>query len=698
MGREHLEKRRIFGIAVLMAAFGGRALAGGVDDARLVAAGSEDANWLSYGRTYQEQRYSPLKQIDEATVKQLGLAWYADLREQRGQEATPLVVDGTLYVVESWDIVHAFDAKSGKALWTFDPEVRKQTLIKTCCDAVSRGIAIWEGKIYVATIDGRLIAVDASSGKPVWTSRITDPASSYTVTMAPRIVKGRVLIGVSGGEYALRGYLSAFDAATGKLDWRFFTVPGDPSKPAEQPILEKAAKTWNGDWWKRGGGGGPVWDGLSYDPELNLVYFGVGNGGIYPQSIRSPGGGDNWFLSSIVAVNADTGQYAWHFQATPGDEWDYDATQQLMQADLTLDGKPRKVVMQANKNGFYYVIDRTDGSFISAAPFATVTWAKGVDPKTGRPIEASGIRYDKTGKPTMIQPGPAGAHSWQAMSFNPATGLVYMPTQDAAFSFGIDPTFKKQAQGSNYGIDFAAKGSAPEGQKPVFGGYLVAWDPVKQQAAWRVKMEKGGNGGTLSTAGGLVFEGTVTGELRAYRATDGKLIWSAPSRNTIIAPPIAYAVDGQEYIAVLVGWGGANGVMGVAQPELEGKEDLGRLLVFKIGGTATLPGLPSAVARVLDPPPATASATVVANGEKLFNRNCMVCHGFHAASGGINPDLRYTPYLKDDTFFDIVLKGALQDQGMVSFAPVLSHEDVEAIRAFVIKQANDLKATTAPSN
>jgi quinohemoprotein ethanol dehydrogenase len=383
-------------------------LAANVDDNRILQADRDSANWLTYGRTYSEQRFSPLARIKADNVKQLGLAWYADIDINRGQEATPLVIDGVLYVSTAWSMVKAYDASSGALLWSYDPRVPRELGVRGCCDVVSRGVAAWKGRIYLATFDGRLIALDARTGSEVWSVMTVDPAKPFTITQAPRVVKGRVVIGTSGAEYGVRGYISAYDAETGTLAWRFYTVPGDPSKPFEQPILAEAAKTWHGEWWKLGGGGS-VWEAISYDPELNLIYFGVSNGVEWNQAVRSASQGDNWFLSSIVAVNADTGTYAWHFQATPGKEWDFDAVQQLILADLTIEGTRRQVLMQANKNGFFYVLDRKTGQFISAKNFTPVTWASGVDARTGRPIENPGIRYDKTGKRAELLPGALGA-------------------------------------------------------------------------------------------------------------------------------------------------------------------------------------------------------------------------------------------------------------------------------------------------
>ena len=369
-----------------------------VDAARLNAADSDNANWMSTGRTYSEQRFSPLDKINTTNVKDLGLAWNFELSTNRGVETTPIVVDGVMYVTSAWSLVYALNAKTGELLWKYDPKVPREVGHNACCDVVNRGVAVWQGRVYVATLDGRLVALDAKTGKPAWSVVTVDQAKPYTITMAPRIVHGRVIVGNSGSEYGVRGYLSAYDAETGKLDWRFYTVPGDPSKPFENKAMEMAAKTWTGQWWKFGGGGSP-WDSMSYDPDANLLYFGTGNGLPWDEKARSPGGGDNLFLSSIVAVNADTGAYAWHFQTTPGDSWDFDSTQTLTLADLTIGGAPRKVLMQANKNGFLYVIDRLTGKLISAKNFVPVTWAKGIDPATERPDRDRRSQYTQGARP-----------------------------------------------------------------------------------------------------------------------------------------------------------------------------------------------------------------------------------------------------------------------------------------------------------
>ena len=653
-----------------------------VDATRLNKAGGDAANWLSYGRTYSEQRFSPLSKITSDNAQQLGLAWYADLDTNRGQQATPLVVDGVMYVSTAWSMVKAYDAATGKLIWSYDPEVPRELGVKGCCDVVNRGVAAWKGKIYVGTFDGRLVALDARTGKPVW-SVVTGDQSNLTITQAPRVIKGRVVIGMSGGEYGIRGYISAYDAETGKLAWRFYTVPGDPSKPFENKAMAMAAKTWHGEWWKLGGGG-TVWDAISYDPELNLVYFGVGNGIEWNQKYRSANRGDNLFLSSIVALNADTGAYVWHYQATPGEEWDFDAVQQLMLADLTIDGKPRKVLMQANKNGFFYVLDRRTGKLISAQNFVPINWASGIDPKTGRPIENPGIRYSETGKPVNMIPGPLGAHSWQPMAYSPKTGLVYIPAQEIGNEFLPVNDYKPSPMGWNVGVGSAAI--------PDTKGRLLAWDPVHQKEAWHVQYLGPWNGGVLTTAGNLVVQGDAAGSLNVFRADSGEKLWSMSVQSAVMGGPSTYEVNGEQYIAVMAGWGGAF-------PLLEGKEaarsgnlrNLSRVLVFKVGGTAQLPPPTPVQKLVLNPPPATADAATVAAGRGLFAQYCSVCHGESAVGGGVVPDLRASTFLGNDFWYEIVLNGAMKDAGMASFKPVLDQKDAAAIRAYLIKRANEDK-------
>jgi alcohol dehydrogenase (cytochrome c)/quinohemoprotein ethanol dehydrogenase len=521
---------------------------------------------------------------------------------------------------------------------------------------------------------------------------MTVPAGQhYTITGAPRVVKGMVLIGNGGAEYGMRGYVTAYDADTGKQVWRFYTVPGDPSKPFESPALEKAAKTWQGEWWKLGGGG-PVWDSMAYDPQSNLLYIGVGNGAPWN---RGRIGGDALYLSSIVALNPDTGEYVWHYQTTPHDEWDYDSCSPLMLADLAIGGVLRKVVMQAPKNGFFYVLDRVTGELLAADPFTMTTWAKSVDKKTGRPVVEKAAEYGESGKPFVSMPGPGGGHSWQPMAFSPDTHLVYFPVADLAFPYVPDAQATRHRLAWNTGVDFNA-GSLPQDPRikaQILGslkGRLVAWDPVANQEVWRAELGHPWNGGVVATAGNLVFQGTAMGELVAYRADTGERLWSADTQAGVLAAPISYQVDGDQYVAVEVGWGGA---FGLAAGELALKShiesNLPRILVYKLGGTATLPALAARTAPVLDPPPETASAATVTAGKKLYHTYCSNCHGDSATGSGVLPDLRYSSVIKDAKAMDIVVRqGSLQAGGMVSFKDEVSAQDLEQIRAYLIHRAN----------
>jgi alcohol dehydrogenase (cytochrome c)/quinohemoprotein ethanol dehydrogenase len=652
-----------------------------VDGERIANADAEPGNWLSYGRTYSEQRYSPLKRINDKNAQKLGLAWFADLDTNRAQEATPLVVDGVMYVSTAWSLVKAYEARTGKLLWAYDPQVRRELGVNACCDVGNRGVALWNHKIYVGAYDGRLVALDAATGKVVWSTLTVDTTKPYTITQAPRVIRGRVIIGNSGGEYGTRGYISAYDAETGKLAWRFFTVPGDPSKPFENDAMARAAKTWSGEWWKLGGGG-PVWDAISYDPKLNLLYFGVGNGVQWARSARSEGKGDNLYLASIVALHADTGEYAWHYQATPGEEWDFDAVQQLVLADLKVDGKSRQVLMQANKNGFFYVLDRKTGALISAKAIVPTTWASGVDLKTGRPIENKEARYSETGKPVDIKPGPLGAHNWQPMAFNSKTGLVYIPAQQVPIRYLPLPSLPIAPIGWNLGVALASLTPQDE-------GFLLAWDPVRQREAWRVAYKGPWNGGVVTTAGNIVAQGDAAGNFNVYRADNGEKLWSMFAQSGIIAAPSTFEAAGEQYIAVLSGWGGSYALSGGKAAAMSGNlRNVSRLLVFKLGGAKALPPL-EARAIVINPPPEPADSASIVRGEPLYDQYCSACHGEHAVGGGVVPDLRASNFLSMDFFYNIVLDGALKDAGMASFKSALSRDDATAIRNFVIHRANE---------
>ncbi|HEY4214359.1 MAG TPA: PQQ-dependent dehydrogenase, methanol/ethanol family [Steroidobacteraceae bacterium] len=671
-----------------------------VDAARIEAADREPGNWMTYGRTYDEQRFSPLNQITADNVGQLKLAWHVDLdAAHRAQESTPVIVDGVMYVTTAWSKVFALDAATGKQVWAFDPMAQGPAGFKACCDVPNRGVAVWNGKVYVGTIDGRLIALDAATGKQIWSVVTVDPSKSYTITGAPRVVKGKVIIGSGGSEYITRGYISAYDAETGKQVWRFYTVPGEPGKPdgaASDAVLESTArKTWNAESWKLGGGG-TVWDSMAYDPKLDLLYFGTDNGSPWNSAVRSPGGGDNLFIASIIAVRPDTGEYVWHFQEAPGESWDYSAVQHIILADLTIDGRQRQVLLQAPKDGFFYVLDRATGEFLSGKPYGAVNWATGLDPKTGRPSVNPQAHFGETGKPWQALPGPGGAHNWMPMSYNPQTKLVYIPENDLGFVYFGDKHFTPRTFGWDSGIDFDA-GSLPEDPKVVAAiksglkGNLLAWDPVGQREVWKTPLERPWSGGVVSTAGNLVFEGIATGEFAAFKADDGKRLWSVQTGTGIMAPPVTYQVGADQYVAVELGWGGAFALSAgeLARGYVGNDQNVPRLLAFKLNGTDTLPAAPAPSDRKLEPPPDKAAAKVVAQGKAHYHSYCNVCHGDSAVSGGVIPDLRYSNALGSPELWQaIVHDGAKQGNGMISFAPALSAAEIETIRQYVIHRAH----------
>lgn len=663
---------------------------------RIINADDEPQNWLSHGRTYSEQRFSPLDQVDVENVHELGLSWHFNFPTKRGIESTPIVVDGVLYVTGSWSMVYALNAATGELLWQFDPEVPKQWAANVCCDVVNRGVAVWAGKVYFGTLDGRLIALDARDGSSLWEVQTTPTDRPYSITGAPRVVKNKVIIGNGGAELGVRGFVSAYDALTGEQVWRFYTVPGDPSKPFENPILETAAKTWKGGEWWTIGGGGTVWDSMAYDPDLDLLYFGVGNGAPWNRQIRSPGGGDNLFLSSIVAVKPDTGDYVWHYQTTPGETWDYTATQHLILADLNIAGKQRSVIMQAPKNGFFYVLDRATGEFISAQNYTKVSWASSIDPDTGRPVEEPDARYTD-GESVLVWPHPLGGHNWHPMSFSPRTGLVYIPAQEIPLTYSHDDSFKYVPGAWNTGIKLELAGlpDDEEVRKEVaqmVRGHISAWDPIAQREVWRVQHSNIWNGGLLSTAGGLLFQGNADGEFVAYHASTGERLWSAPAQTGIVAAPVSYAVNGEQYIAVAAGWGGGFPLTaGEIADRSSGVVNRSRVLVYKLGSKSLLPPTKQVVRAVPEPPTSLASEQQIAEGHRLYMRFCHVCHGDRAISASSIPDLRHMDADTHELFESIVLGGLRHEQGMVGFAGKIDARDAENVHAYLIKRAQDVR-------
>ena len=659
-------------------------------DSDFIKANTATSNdWPSIGLDYGETRFSKLNQINADNVKKLGLVWSYGLESSRGIEATPVIVDGIMYQTASWSVVHAIDARTGKKIWTFDPGVDREKGYKGCCDVVNRGVAVYNGKVFVGAYDGRLIALDAATGQKVWEKdTLIDHDHSYTITGAPRALNGRVVIGQGGAEYGARGYVTAYDTETGNQAWRWFTVPGDPSKPFEDESMAAAAKTWDpaGKYWINGGGGTP-WDTMAYDPDLNLVYIGTGNGAPWNRSIRSPSGGDNLYLASLVALNADTGKYVWHYQETPGDHWDYTSTQPMILANINIDGVLRKVILHAPKNGFFFVVDRTNGKFISAKNFVDVNWATGYD-ANGRPIEIPAARGDT---PYDAVPGPMGAHNWHPMSFNPQTGLVYLPAQNVPVNLTPEKSFSQNAAtpgkygavtGWNVGVVFNAE--LPKA--PAFGR-LIAWDPVKQKEAWRAEYASPWNGGTLTTAGNLVFQGSADGRFIAYNATTGEKLWEIPTGTGVVAAASTYLIDGKQYVSIAVGWGGVYGISNRAT-ELQSP---GAVYTFALDGKAPPPAFVKYQTEGLlkgvkyDPKD-------VPEGTAIYLAACATCHGWPGVDRGGNiRNLGYVPAEEIANLKDIVFKGPFRDQGMPDFTGKLKEEDVVKIQAFIQGTADAIR-------
>ncbi len=659
-----------------------KAATAAIDSAAIQANATTSKDWPTIGGDYAETRFSKLAEITATNVKDLGLVWSYDLESKRGVEATPLVVDGTMYVSASWSVVHAIDARTGKRLWVFDPQVPRAYGEKACCDVVNRGVAVYQGKVFVGSFDGRLFALDAATGAKVWeTDTVIDHKKPYSITGAPRVMNGKVIIGNGGADLGVRGYVTAYDAQTGAQVWRWFTVPGDPSKPFEDDSMKKAAATWDpsGKYWEIGGGG-TAWDTITYDPDLKLVYIGTGNGSPWAQKLRSPKGGDNLYLASIVALNVETGAYVWHYQETPGDNSDYTSTQPMILADLTIEGKPRKVILHAPKNGFFFVIDRETGELISAKNFVDVNWATGYD-KKGRPLETKNEHSDG---PYEATPGPYGAHNWHPMSFNPTTGLVYLPAQNVPLAL-IDDKKWKYGQPVIQGQPAAALGwntakmlnpIAPQA-KPF--GRLIAWDPINQKEAWRVEHLSPWNGGTLTTAGNLVFQGTADGRFVAYDAAKGEKLWETQTGTGIVAAPSTFTIDGKQYVSIAVGWGG---VYGLSQRTSD-KLGPGTVFTFALGGKATPPPFVDAKMEALlqgvkyDP-------KLAKEGAAIYVSHCVFCHGVPGVDrGGSIPNLGYVATKVIAELETQVFKGPFMDSGMPDFTGRLTPKEVEKLKAFI---------------
>lgn len=651
-----------------------------------------DTHWPSHGGMPDESGYAPLDRISTSNVGKLGLAWSLDLPGEVSLEATPLEVDGVLYFSGSYAAVYAVDVASGRRLWKYDPQTWKYKPHKMHFSfGVNRGVAYAEGRVFVAALDGRLIALDAKSGKELWVVDTVPATSLNIITGAPRTFNGKVIIGNGGADFGARGYVTAYDAATGKQLWRFYTVPGTPEENKGDPVMERAAATWSGEYWKTGTGG-TVWNDITFDPEFNRLYLGTGNGGPYDVSKRSPGDGDNLYLCSIVALDADTGKYVWHYQVNPRESWDYKATANMIAATLTIEGERRKVLMQAPTNGFFYVLDRETGKLISAAKMGKVTWAERIDLKTGRPVEASNIRYE-TGE-MLMWPGPIGGHNWQDMSFNPMTGLVYVPTMQLGVLWQ-----KGKPDPERMGVfDITLKPIVQDEDDGT--GQLVAWDPIQQKAHWRVRHDTLWNGGTLSTAGGLVFQGTADGYFSAYDAKTGKQLWRFNAGLGIVSPPISYSVGGKQYVSVLVGYGGTTAVFPQMNVGWKYGAQPRRLLTFALDGNAALAPTPPADMKVhaVDDPSIQINDTDVVAGRAMVNSICVACHGLNLVSSGTPaPDLRESGIaLYEESLWTVLHEGTLMSRGMPRFE-TLTREQVRQIHAYIRAGAREALGTRKPA-
>jgi quinohemoprotein ethanol dehydrogenase len=650
-----------------------------------IADDSRTEDWLAYGRTHSEQRFSPLSDVNRDTVSGLGVDWYMDLPNDVGLVSTPLVVDGILYFTGTMNVIRAVDATTGELKWEYDPDVAGHIGEDRQVGWVhNRGISFSRGRIFAATWDGRLFALDAKSGELVWTTRTFDANKPLYITGAPKAFKDKVLIGNGGTEVGpARGFVTAYDAETGEEAWKFYIVPGNPVDGFENEAMAMAAETWTGNWWEHGGGGN-AWHGFTYDPEFNALYIGTGNGSPWNRRIRSPEGGDNLFLSSIVALNADTGDYLWHYQANPGETWDYNSTMDIVLADIDVDGRSIKAILHAPKNGFFYVIDRVTGKLVSAEPFSPVTWATHVDVGTGRPVETADARYPDG--EANIWPSAHGAHSWQAMSYNPMTGLVYLPTMNMGGRYvdmGLDVSWRAEdfVGGTGVGLfEILIDDDVPPGT-------LQAWDPVEQEAAWTVPQEHPWNAGTLTTAGNLVFQGRYDGMFAAYDATTGEEVWSYDLGLGISAPPITYKLNGRQYVALLVGYGG-----GYTMGFTPGLPDEGwaygiqtrRLVVFSLDGDTPLPAQPPPyVPQPLVYKDFSVDDELATQGASLFGRNCAICHGGGAVANAMAPDLRASGVpLEFTAFAEVVRGGSRVNRGMPPFA-ALEDDELEAMRHYI---------------
>lgn len=674
----------------------------GIDNAALINADANQGDWLSHGRNYQEDRYSKLDQISKENVGSLDLAWAKELGISKGLQATPIVVDGIMFFSGPFNQVWAFDARTGKQIWYLDPQFNHDKNIDLCCGFTNRGLAVYKGNLYMGMLDGRLLSIDAATGDINWDVLTIPENSTYSITGAPRIVKGNVIIGNGGAEIGARGYVTAYDAESGKQQWRFYTVPGDPNKPYEHPDLEEAAKTWSGnEYWKQGGGG-TAWDAMAYDPDLDLLYIGVGNGAHWDREWRSPGGGDNLYLSSIVALNPNDGSYVWHYQTTPGDSWDYTATQHLVLADMEIAGKERKVIMQAPKNGYFYVIDRTNGEYISANNFVYQNWTTGMD-ENGRPIEAEGARY-LDGKSHWIAPSSHGGHNWPPMSYNHETGLVYIPTAKQSEPFvrtksANDPGALGGGFNANVSLNNklywpAEMDANPEAPIPMTqSGRLVAWNPVTQEEAWGIDQVGIYNGGLLSTSTGLLMQGDAQGMFSIRDASNGDVLRQFDLRSGIVGSPITYLVDGEQYITILVGWGGYMAKLHKHVPRIH----QGTIYTFKLNGDGAFPEKLPPHEQPLTTIRDGAGPEQIGNGFNVFSRFCISCHGLPGTGHTSTPDLARSTNSIFENYNEIIIKGTLKELGMPAMEGLITEDEITDLKSYIFYSAKAVEEGMDPT-
>jgi quinohemoprotein ethanol dehydrogenase len=652
-----------------------------------IGAGPQD--WAGHNGSADEDAYSALDRINRSNVRKLSLAWSLDLPGEQSLEATPIAVNGVLYFTGSHCAVYAVDAVSGKLLWRFDPQIWKHNPSKlTFIFGANRGAAYADGRVFSAAIDGRLFALDAKTGSLLWSAQTVPEQGLKTITGAPRTFNGKVIIGNAGADSGERGYVTAYDAASGQQLWRFYTTPGSPEQNKGDPDMERAAATWSGEYWKTGTGGG-VWDSITFDQSLNRIYLGTGNAGPYDPAQRSPGSGDNLYTASIVALDASTGKYLWHYQINPRDAWDFDTTQQMSLAELSIGGVHRKVLMQAPKNGFFYVLDRQTGQLISAEKLGKVTWADRIDLASGRPVEAKGVRYENGD--SIVWPSPVGAHSWHSMSFSPKTGLVYVPYMQVGVLL-----HKGAPQPGVFSIGGLSI-SGYEADEQDGKGSLVAWDPVAQTVRWRVTLPTLWNGGTLATAGDLVFQGTGDGYFTAYDGSTGASLWRFNAGLGIIGAPISYSVRGRQYVSVLVGYGGATAIWSELMPQgwKYGAQPR-RVLTFSLDGKAALPPTapPDLSLQALDDPTFKIDPADAMAGQAMFNLICAACHGLNLHSvGSPGPDLRESAIaLSEQGVWAVVHEGTLLERGMPQYT-TLGPDQIRQIYTYIRAGAREALGT-----